>query len=112
MDPLLIAIAFAPLLLLIFVLVRYAGRIRRDVVDQEHRTIAVDQLKPAIVRFVLERDHHTCQRCGSKTHVGVDFTGQTPEDGSSATPNQLEATCAECFLGQWKTLKTSPNKRA
>lgn len=105
MDTLIVIAAFAPLLLLIWALVRYASRIRRDAVDKESRTRLLEDLNPALVRFVLERDRHTCQRCGTTRHVGVDFIGDTPGADREITASSLEASCAGCFLTQWTTLR-------
>lgn len=104
-----IAIAFlSPLIVLIIVLVRYANRIRRETVDQELRTEHLDALNPAIVRYVLERDRHTCQRCGAARRVGVDFTGPTPDEDREITASDLAATCADCYFRQWTTLRETP----
>jgi 5-methylcytosine-specific restriction endonuclease McrA len=108
MDTLIILALFAPLILLILALIRHATRIRRDAIDKDTRTERIDELNPAIVRFALERDSHTCKRCGSTSRVGVDFRGETPEGQSEVTPGDLEACCAACFLKQWKTLQGTP----
>jgi 5-methylcytosine-specific restriction endonuclease McrA len=104
-ETLIVIVAFAPLVLLIWALVRHAGRIRRDAIDKESRTERLDNLNPAIARFVLERDRHTCQRCGTTHQVGVDFRGATPSGEQEVTADDLEASCSRCFLGQWKTLQ-------
>lgn len=107
MDALIVIAFFAPLVLLIWALVRHAGRIRREAIDQENRTRLIDELNPALVRFVLERDRHTCQRCGATHHVGIDFVGRTPDENEEISANRLEACCGQCFLGQWKSLQGS-----
>jgi hypothetical protein len=104
MDPLIAIIAFAPLVLLIVVLVRYASRIRHDVVESDLRAERLQGLNRALVRFVLERDRHTCQSCGGTTNVGVDFTGETPDDKDEVSEDELKARCADCYLTQWRTL--------
>ena len=103
-DALVFLIFLAPVLVLIWALVRYAGRIRREAIDKDIRTQHLDHLSPALVRFVLERDRHTCQRCGVTERVGVDFTGDTPAEGQEITPANLEACCASCYLEQWSSL--------
>lgn len=104
MDTLIAIALFAPLILLIWALVRYAGRIRREAIDKDLRAQHLENLSPAIVRFVLERDRHTCQTCGATRQVGVDFTGDTPEEGREIVAADLEARCARCHLDRWKTL--------
>jgi 5-methylcytosine-specific restriction endonuclease McrA len=69
-------------------------------------------LNPAIARFVLERDRHTCQRCGTTHQVGIDFRGATPSGEQEITTDDLEASCSQCFLGQWKTLQGTPGTDA
>jgi 5-methylcytosine-specific restriction endonuclease McrA len=108
MDYLLVLAFFAPLILLIWVLVRHASRIRRDALDKDLRTQHLDNLNPALVRFVLERDQHTCQRCGTTDHVGVDFIGETPSEHEEITASDLEASCVNCFFEQWRTLQDPP----
>jgi hypothetical protein len=110
MDTLIILAFFAPLILLILVLVRYASRIRRDAIDRDVRTEQLEALNSAIVRFVLERDEHTCQTCGAKKQVGVDFTGATPHHQAEVTAKDLEARCASCYLKQWSTLQSESSE--
>ncbi len=105
MDPVIVVVAFAPLLLLIWLLVRYARRIQLDVVDSDARAELLGNLNPALVRFALERDRHTCRTCGGTTNVGVDFAGETPEDDAEITADDLEARCTQCYLTQWQTLR-------
>jgi hypothetical protein len=111
-DILIVIAFFAPLVILLLVLVRHAGRIRRDAIDSDERTRLIDDLNPAIVRFVLERDRHTCQRCGATSQVGVDFTGETPGHQQEISAYSLEACCADCFLGQWQTLQDTADIRS
>jgi 5-methylcytosine-specific restriction endonuclease McrA len=110
MDYLLVLAFFAPLILLIWVLVRHASRIRRDALDKDLRIQHLDNLNPALVRFVLERDQHTCQRCGTTDQVGIDFSGETPGEHVDITASDLEASCVNCFFKQWKTLQDSPRE--
>lgn len=109
MDALIVVAAFAPLVLLIWVLVRYAGRIRHDAIDKDLRTWHLDNLNPAIARYVLERDTHTCRSCGTTKQVGVDFVSETPGEHEEITPDSLVARCTACYLKQWKTLQDSGN---
>lgn len=104
-ELLIIVVFFAPILFLIWALVRHASRIRREAIDKDVRTQHLDQLRPELVEHVLERDQHTCQRCGATTDVGVDFTGPTPGEGQEITPDDLEACCVRCFQRQWDTLR-------
>jgi hypothetical protein len=94
----------APLAVLAWILIRYAGRIRRDLVDKQDRSARLDEISPAIVRFTLERDEHTCRTCGSTSRVGVDFTGATPDPDVTIGAEQLEARCTTCFQQRWRTL--------
>ena len=112
MDPVIVIAAFAPLVLLIWLLVRYARRIHRDVVDSDVRAELLASLNPALVRYVLERDRHTCQTCGSTSNVGVDFVGDTPEDDAEITADELEARCAQCYLTQWQTLQNQKSSNS
>lgn len=105
MDPVIVIAAFAPLVLLIWLLVRYARGIHRDVVDSDLRAEILASLNPALVRYVRERDRRTCQTCGSTSNVGVDFVGETPEPDHEVTDDDLEARCTQCYLTQWQTLQ-------
>jgi 5-methylcytosine-specific restriction endonuclease McrA len=106
LDTLIAVLVFTPLLILLWVMVRHATRIRRDIVDKERRTRKLEELDGAIVQAVLDRDEHTCQRCGTTERVGVDFTGDTPSGNDDRTTvHDLEATCTGCFFEQWRTLQ-------
>jgi 5-methylcytosine-specific restriction endonuclease McrA len=107
MEILIGALVFIPLLLLVWVMVRHANRIRHDVMDKGARTRLLEQLDSAMVQAVLDRDQRTCQRCGTRSRVGVDFVGTLPEreDRDQITPADLQATCTDCYLGQWQTLQ-------
>jgi 5-methylcytosine-specific restriction endonuclease McrA len=105
MDSLLTIVVLSPLLILIWFLVRYALRIRRDALDKDERIERLDDLDPDLVQFVLERDQHTCQRCGTSEQVGVDFVGITPGEDEEISDSNLEACCSRCFFDHWKTLQ-------
>jgi type II secretory pathway component PulJ len=99
-----------PLALLAWALLRRGRRIERELLDKQERTRRIEQISPGIVRFVLERDGHTCQTCGSRRHVGVDFAGDTPEEDSGVhiQPDMLEARCADCYAARWPSLAQGP----
>jgi hypothetical protein len=105
MDFLLSVIVLAPFLVLIWVLVRHAIRIRRDAIDKDDRIQRLDELDPPLVQFVLERDQHACQRCGTTAQVGVDFIGETPDESVEISADDLESCCTECFFDRWKTFQ-------
>lgn len=106
MTELLVFVAFlAPMVLLIWALVRHARRIRFEAIDKDVRGQRLEQINEALVRYVLERDRRTCQSCGTTTDVGVDFVGETPGDGETIRPEDLEARCARCYARQWETLR-------
>ncbi len=107
MELLIGVIVFIPLLILLWVMVRYATRIRRDVLDKDARIRQLESLDGGIVQAALERDNQTCQRCGATERVGVDFIGETPhgDNAERISADDLEATCVACYFDQWKTLQ-------
>jgi 5-methylcytosine-specific restriction endonuclease McrA len=105
MDFLLSIVVLAPILVLIWFLVRHATRIRRDAIDKDDRMQRLEDLDPSLVQFVLARDQHTCQRCGTTAQVGVDFIGETPGESVEISAEDLESCCTECFFDRWKTLQ-------
>jgi hypothetical protein len=115
MELLVAAALLAPMILLVWALVRHARRIRQEAIDKDVRSQQLEQINAALVRYVLERDGHTCRTCGSTCQVGIDFTGDTPGEGKTIHPEDLEAKCARCFVARWGTLReapTTPEERA
>jgi type II secretory pathway component PulJ len=109
----LLAIALlAPIVLLIWALVRHAQRIRHEAIDKDARTEQLEGISDALVRYVLERDRHTCQTCGSTCRVGIDFVGETPDEARKIGPEDLEARCVRCYVSRWETLKDTPATQA
>lgn len=59
-----------------------------------------------LLNEVLERDDWTCQYCGARAEDGGDITASLviPScDGGAVDPDNLTATCAECYEGKGDT---------
>lgn len=49
-------------------------------------------------RWVLDRDNHTCQRCG-KVGVPLECDHVVPlHDGGTNNPDNLQALCSDCHM--------------
>jgi 5-methylcytosine-specific restriction endonuclease McrA len=74
---------------------RYTRNVRRRTRADARRSQMLNDI-PSELRFrVYERDNYTCQRCGTKSDIQLDFI-DAPPDSEPARMQNLTTRCARC----------------
>jgi 5-methylcytosine-specific restriction endonuclease McrA len=78
---------------------RYCEDCERIRNQQPHRKAHRSKQHGALRRYVFRRDHFTCQACGSKEDLTLDYIVPL-QDGGTMTPDNARCLCRPCNAGR------------